>query len=104
MPLLSNELIKKQICLFEELNCDILVPKTGTFTEPLHSVCRKSVLQMLEAYLKEKRNCAVREFIKTIDARYMELDESDDIRNVFSNINFQSDIRAVEKILRREKE
>jgi len=104
MPLLNNNLIKRQIDLFDELQCDILVPKTGNLVEPLHSVYRKSVLQMLEAYLREKRNCAVREFVKTVDTRYMELDESEDIRIIFSNINFPSDITAVEKILSRDKE
>ena len=104
MPLLSNELIKKQIDLFGELNCDILVPKTGNFMEPLHSVYSINVLKRLEAYLNRKGNNAVREFFMSIDTRYMELDESEDFRIVFSNINKPADIQELEKIIRRDKD
>lgn len=103
MPLLSNELINKQICLFEELNCDILVPKTGTFIEPLHSVYRLDVMKRLEVYLNSNGNNAVREFFSLVDTRYMELHESEDIRIIFSNINYPTDIHEAEKYIRRDK-
>lgn len=99
MPLLSNELIKNQICLFEEFDCDILVPKTGTLIEPLHSVYRRNVLKRLEEYLNQKGNNAVREFFSIVDTRYMDLNGSEDLRIVFSNINYPADIHEVEKAL-----
>lgn len=104
MPLLSTELIMKQLSLFEELNCDILVPKTGTFLEPLHSVYKWDVLKRLETYLNQKGSNAVREFFSKVDTRYMELNESEDIRIVFSNINYPADIHEVEKIVKKDKD
>jgi len=104
MPFLSKELINKQISLFEELECDILVPKTGTFLEPLHSVYKCNVLKRLEAYLKHKENNAVREFFSLVDTRYMELNESGDLRIVFSNINYPADLQAAEIIIKKDKD
>jgi molybdopterin-guanine dinucleotide biosynthesis protein A len=99
MPLLNTLLIEKQIGLFMELRCDILVPKIGNSIEPLHSIIDKSVLIQLEKYLSEKRDPAVRKFLQTVNTRYMELEESEDIINMFSNINSPSDIIRLEKII-----
>jgi|WetSurMetagenome_2_1015567.scaffolds.fasta_scaffold34413_3 molybdenum cofactor guanylyltransferase len=103
MPLLNTELIERQIGLFKVLNCDILVPKTGSSIEPLHSICRRSVLNQLDKYLSDEKDHAVREFLRTVDTRYMDLDETEEILNIFSNINIPSDIRKIEKILKSEK-
>lgn len=99
MPLLSSDFIKRQKVLFESLNCDILVPKTGTSVEPLHSIYRTSILNLLEEYLSGTNDNAVYVFLNRMNTRYMELDETEELRNTFSNINLQSDIRLVEKII-----
>jgi len=100
MPLLSRAFIKRQKVLFESLNCDILVPKTGTSVEPLHSIYRTSILNLLEEYLSGTNDNAVHVFFNRVNTRYMELDETEELRNIFSNINLQSDITLIEKIIR----
>ena len=92
-------LFRSQKVLFESLNCDILVPKTGTSVEPLHSIYRTSILNLLEEYLSGTNDNAVYVFLNRMNTRYMELDETEELRNTFSNINLQSDIRLVEKII-----
>jgi molybdopterin-guanine dinucleotide biosynthesis protein A len=99
MPLLSRDLIKKQKILFESIDCDILVPKTGSSVEPLHSIYRTSILSFLEEYLSGANDNAVYVFFNTVNTRYMELDETEELRNIFSNINLQSDIPLIEKII-----
>jgi len=98
MPLLNRGLIDKQIEFFEANSCDILVPKTGKLIEPLHSIYKRSVLVKLDEYLSGGNDNAVREFFKIMETRYMELDETEVVRNGFSNINLPSDIPAIERI------
>ena len=100
MPLLSRSFIKRQKLLFESVDCDILVPKTGSSVEPLHSIYRTSVLSLLEEYLSAANDNAVHVFFNTVNTKYMELDETEELRNMFSNINLQSDVTHIEKIIR----
>lgn len=100
MPLLSRDFIKRQKVLFESVDCDILVPRTGSSVEPLHSIYRTSVLSLLEEYLSAANDNAVHVFFNTVNTLYMELDETEELGNIFSNINFQSDITLIEKIIR----
>ncbi len=100
MPMLSRSFIKRQKLLFESVDCDILVPKTGSSVEPLHSIYRTTVLSLLEEYLSAANDNAVHGFFNTVNTKYIELDETEELRNIFSNINFQSDITLIEKIIR----
>ena len=100
MPMLSRSFIKRQKLLFENVDCDILVPKTGSSVEPLHSIYRTSVLSLLEEYLSAANDNAVHVFFNTVNTKYMELDETEELRNMFSNINLQSDVTHIEKIIR----
>jgi molybdopterin-guanine dinucleotide biosynthesis protein A len=102
MPLLSQTLIEEQIKFFEKNSCDILVPERGKSIEPLHSIYRKSVLNRLDDYLSVENNNAVREFFRSVDTKYMELDDTDIIRNIFSNVNQPSDIQVIERIIKGE--
>ena len=98
MPLLNRSLIKKQIEFFEANSCDILVPKTGKSIEPLHSIYKRSILDKLDEYLSGKNDYAVRQFFRIAETRYMEIDDTEVVRNIFANINRPSDIPAIERI------
>jgi molybdopterin-guanine dinucleotide biosynthesis protein A len=98
MPLLNGRLIRQQIDYFDKQSCEILVPKIGKSIEPLHSIYKKSVLTRLDEYISGKNDIAVRAFFKTAETLYMELDETEFVRNVFSNINRPSDLRALERL------
>ena len=97
MPLLNRKLIEQQIELFEAGSCDIIVPKVCKSIEPLHSIYRRSVLIQLEEYLSGENNYAVHDFFRITETRYMELDETEGVRNIFSNINLPSDIPEIER-------
>jgi len=103
MPLLDKHLIERQINLFRSLDCDILVPKIGDSLEPLHSVFRRSVLSDLEKYLIDYKDKSVRSFYKEVKTTFMELDDTEEIRHIFANINLHSDIDMIEKIIRKDK-
>ncbi|HUX96697.1 MAG TPA: molybdenum cofactor guanylyltransferase [Bacteroidales bacterium] len=101
MPFLSSELILKQSDLFHELDCEILVPRIGSSIEPLHSVYRRSMLKFLEEYMESSESYAVRDFFLKRDVKFMDL--NNEMREIFSNINFPSDIPEIERIIKKEK-
>jgi molybdopterin-guanine dinucleotide biosynthesis protein A len=102
MPLLNPVFIEDQIKFFEENSCDILVPERVKSIEPLHSIYKRSVLNRLDDYLSGNNDYAVREFFRIVDTRYMELEDTDIIRNIFSNVNQPSDIQLIERIIKGE--
>ena len=99
MPLLSRELILKQIEFYENNPCDVLLPMTGGFREPLHAIYNRSVLPVLEVFLNENRN-AINEFLRNVNT--VDFLPGDDFTTAFTNINYPSDIPAVEKLLEAE--
>ena len=101
MPFLNTELILRQSDLFNEMDCEILVPRIGSSIEPLHSVYRRSVLGFLEEYLDTSESYAVRDFLQQRDVRFMDLDI--EMREFFTNVNMPSDITEVERILKKER-
>lgn len=99
MPLLDKNLIIRQIDFFYNTKCDILVPEIQNYTEPLHAIYNISILKRLEEYLSMGNDYAVREFFRRVDVNYLRLENSEKIKNAFTNINSPSDILLVEKIL-----
>jgi molybdopterin-guanine dinucleotide biosynthesis protein A len=97
MPVLDKKLILSQIEAFEELQPDILVPRTGEYIEPLHSIYSKAVLPQLEDYISGNTKFAVRDFIRTLNVSFFET--GSETNNAFMNINTPEDILKAEKIL-----
>jgi molybdopterin-guanine dinucleotide biosynthesis protein A len=92
MPYLNSELIINQIDSFLENESDALVPRMNQNIEPLHSIYNRKVIWKLEEYLNSKQNVAVHEFLKRIDARYLNIEDSEETKKAFTNINSPSDI------------
>jgi molybdopterin-guanine dinucleotide biosynthesis protein A len=100
MPYLDKELINSQISYYLKNKCDALVPQVKQNIEPLHAIYNKSIQAVLENYLTEHHDYAVHRFVKILNVSYLKLEESDEIKRAFTNINLQSDIPVIEKILR----
>jgi molybdopterin-guanine dinucleotide biosynthesis protein A len=92
MPFLRNEIITKQIDHFNNLDCDILIPKIDNLIEPLHGIYRKSIILKLEEFLETGKNCAIREFFKMVNVQYLDFAASEESKRAFTNINSPSDI------------
>lgn len=97
MPVLDKKLILLQIEAFEKIRPDILVPRSGEYIEPLHSIYSKSVLPHLEDYISGNTKFAVRDFIRTMNVSFFET--GSEAKNAFMNINTPEDITKAEEIL-----
>jgi molybdenum cofactor guanylyltransferase len=102
MPLLDKEFINRQIDWYNSNECEILVPLINSLREPLHAIYNLSLKKSLEEYLANDNNYAVIEFFKTVNVSYMQLEDNQRNKNMFANINSQSDIAPIEKILENE--
>jgi molybdopterin-guanine dinucleotide biosynthesis protein A len=91
MPLLNKQLIISQTEDFIRNTCDALIPAINHNIEPLHAIYSITILNRLEEYLSGNSNSAVREFFNKIDTKYLELKDSEDTKNAFTNINTPSD-------------
>ena len=92
MPFLNKGLIIKQIEYYRNHKYDILIPMINENIEPLHGIYDLSVTGTLEEYLKADQNKAVREFFKLVKVGYIQLEDSEETRKAFTNINSPSDI------------
>ena len=97
MPLLDKDVILKQADHYNSIKCDILIPRINDSIEPLHEIYNTTITNSLEEYLAGKHNYAVREFIKTQNVSYLQLDENEVNKRAFTNINSPSDISASRK-------
>ncbi len=95
MPFLSKEIIEEQIRQFRLNESEILIPRIGELIEPLHSIYRVSVLPRMERFLAEGKNRAVREFFSEMHVDYFILQDSEENRRAFTNINSQWDIDRI---------
>jgi len=95
MPFLSKEIIEEEIRQFRLNESEILIPRIGELIEPLHSIYRVSVLRQMERFLAEGKNRAVRDFLSGLHVDYFILQDSEENRRAFTNINTQRDIDSI---------
>jgi molybdopterin-guanine dinucleotide biosynthesis protein A len=99
MPLLDKNLIVRQIEYYKKNKCDVLVPLISTNIEPLHAIYNITITKVLEKQLMDEKEYSVRKLFKRLNVNYLELEDSEDIRNSFFNVNTQSDLLLAETIL-----
>ena len=92
MPFLDRKIISDQINEFNKGEYDVLIPAVNQFIEPLHAIYRKSVLNDLERFLSERKSKAVRDFLREVSVGYFQLQETEESKRAFVNINSPTDL------------
>jgi molybdenum cofactor guanylyltransferase len=92
MPFLNRDIIIKLVDTYKKSDCNALIPVIEENIEPLHSIYRISLAENLESYLMSNQSLAVRDYIKTLNVRYLKLEGSEKTKIAFTNINRASDI------------
>lgn len=95
MPYLNRDMIEKQIAMFLKSDCDALIPRMGTFIEPLHAIYRKGISGFLQSFLNETQDYRIRKFLKLIHVHYMDIEDNDVNKRAFTNINTQEDYERI---------
>lgn len=99
MPFISKELIISQIEYYRKLHCDVLIPKLDKYDEPLHAIYNLTTFIKLDYWLLTMSNYKIKDFLAKVDVEYLHLEETQDYRKIFTNINTPSDLSAADAIL-----
>lgn len=95
MPFIDHTLVRYMIKEAEEF--DVVVPKIGTYLEPLHAVYSKNCLKPIENMLHENIY-KLTAFYHLMKVKYIEenqLKQFVDLNRVFYNVNTPSDMKKI---------
>jgi len=92
MPFLHNDMVVRQLELFNKTVCDAFLPKIGNFIEPLHAVYRKELKDKLFSFIKSSNDHSIRGWLKTVNTAYFDIEDNPGNRSVFKNMNTPGDL------------
>ncbi len=93
MPNLHNALILRLVNYFEKSDFDVVVPRVNSFIEPLHGVYRKGLTGSLEDFLRTNKDYSIRNFLRTVNVGYLDLEDDPLNRRIFNNLNSPQDLK-----------
>ncbi|MCG8409743.1 MAG: molybdenum cofactor guanylyltransferase [Bacteroidales bacterium] len=96
MPCISSELIRNHIDFYNRRRCDVAIPRIKDFKEPLHAIYHKRIEPKLTEFLKGHNKYSIETFIQNLNVRYHNLDDLDNNRKAFININTPQDLWSIE--------
>ena len=96
MPCISSKLIKKHIEFYHKRRCDAAIPRIKDFKEPLHAIYNTKIEDKLDDYLKTAHDYSIDSFIKGLNIRYHNLEDTEENRKSFFNINTPQDLSCME--------
>lgn len=96
MPCISSELVRKHIEFYNKRRCDAAIPRINDFKEPLHAIYNKKIGEKLNEFLKGTDKYSIENFIKDLNVRYHNLDDTFENRRAFMNINTPQDLNCME--------
>jgi molybdopterin-guanine dinucleotide biosynthesis protein A len=98
MPFLNQPLLQYIVDVSD--GYDLVLPRIGTFFEPLHAVYSKNCIKPAESIIRQGRKVIV-ELLNCVRVRYVEAEEIDRLdpkRLSFFNINTKEDLELARKI------
>lgn len=94
MPFLSKEIISQITNLAQSKKYQAIIPRWDGKIEPLFAMYQKSLLPKLEDYINAKTDRSVRNFLNSIDCKYLDLETGTEVERSFLNINSPSDLEV----------
>jgi molybdopterin-guanine dinucleotide biosynthesis protein A len=98
MPFLNGKVIEDIIRYYKAEDSEAVVPRIGTYIEPLHAIYKVTVGESLKAFLTTKENHSVQNFLKRIKVNYIEMENTAELKSAFTNINTTYDLAYFENI------
>ncbi len=95
MPFLDRDLILRMTDYFVEKAPVILVPRTGSMSEPLHAIYSRKIRPVIEELISANRNSSVRDLFSPDITEWFDPGTSPAIQRAFTNINTPEDLNAI---------
>lgn len=96
MPCISSNLVKKHIEFYNKRKCDAAIPRINDSKEPLHSIYHTRIFDKLNEFLTGADKYSIENFIKDLNVRYHNLEDVEEYRKAFININSPKDLSCME--------
>jgi len=96
MPCISSEIVKRHIEFYNKRKCDAAIPRIKDFKEPLHAIYNKRIFDNLNTFLNGANKYSIENFIKDLNVRYHNLEDLEEYRKAFININTPQDLTCME--------
>lgn len=94
MPYLDPAIITDMVAAFRNTGGEVMLPRVGSFIEPLHAIYATTLTERLEKYLCNTQKYAIRHFISMLDVRYYYLSSRVSER-IFRNVNTMQDLQRL---------
>jgi len=92
LPHLSSGIINKLLTEFKITKPEAIIPKIDNFIEPLYGIYSSSIINKLENFIEEGNSYAIKNFLKTINTEYLVLENKEENRKAFYNVNTFNDL------------
>jgi molybdopterin-guanine dinucleotide biosynthesis protein A len=96
MPCISTDIVRRHIDFYNRRRCDAAIPRIKEFKEPLHAIYHKRIESQLTEFLSGANKYSIENFIKDLNVRYHNLDDLQNNRKAFVNINTPQDLSCME--------
>lgn len=96
MPCISSEIVKKHIEFYHKRKCDAAIPRIKDFKEPLHSIYNKKIFDKLDEFIRGANKYSIENFLKDLSVRYHNLEDTEEYKKAFININTPQDLSCME--------
>jgi molybdopterin-guanine dinucleotide biosynthesis protein A len=97
MPFLDKEIINNQIAFYSDHPDDVIVPRIDGNIEPLHAIYCNALSIELEEYFLTKKDLAIRNFLTKVSVSYMDINDSENVKRAFTNINTPTEAERANK-------
>jgi molybdopterin-guanine dinucleotide biosynthesis protein A len=92
LPFISKRIITK-LMENSEKDDEAIIPRIGNNVEPLFGIYNSNIQNKLERYIESKKSRSMKSFLKTLKVKYIELEDNEENRRAFTNINSEKDKR-----------
>ena len=96
MPYISSDLVRQHIDFYNRRRCDVAIPRIKDFKEPLHAIYHKRIEPQLTDFLTGANKYSIENFIKDLNVRYHNLEDLEENKKAFVNINTPQDLSYIE--------
>ncbi len=94
MPCLKEEIIINVLKKYRTAKYEAVVPRIGSFIEPLHAVYSKKIKDILFSFIKTNENYSIRQFLYQINVCFIDIENNSLNKKAFTNINTLTDIET----------
>lgn len=98
MPFISRKMIEMEIDSYRSSCCDVIVPRIDEFLEPLHSIYRSGLAAEIEKHFASTQERSVRSFYSKVKICYWDLEDNEENKKIFFNINTHHDLTSAKKM------